>query len=127
MPLKVEYLSIMAQAQKIVGISGIERFAGFVNGVAAVNPAVLDKVDVDQMIDVYGDMTSVPPGIVRPDEDVEAIRQDRAQQQQAAASAEMMSGGAKAAKDLSETDMTKDSALTTLMKDANAGNIAPAA
>jgi hypothetical protein len=29
MDLKVEYISIMAQAQKLIGIAGIERFAGF--------------------------------------------------------------------------------------------------
>jgi len=125
--LKVEYISIMAQAQKLIGISGVERFAGFVGNIASQtgDPTVLDKVDVDQMIDVYGDLTSVPPGIVRPDEAVEAIRTNRAQAQQAAQKAEMIAGGAKAAKDLASADMSGDNALTRLLEQAKAGQLSP--
>lgn len=125
MPLKVEYLSVMSQAQKLVGISTVERFAGFVGNLVAQtgNPSVLDKVDVDQMVDVYGDLTSVPPGIVRPDEDVAMIRQERAKAQQAQAVAQNVQQMASSAKDLSQTDMEKDSALTRILKQAEAGQL----
>lgn len=119
--LKVEYVSIMAQAQKLVGIAGIERFTGFVGQVAQANPAVLDKINADQMIDVYGDIVSVSPTIIRTDEEVEQIRSQRQQQQQAVMRAQMMQASAGVAKDLSQADMEGDNALTRMMGQAQAG------
>lgn len=123
--LKVEYISVMAQAQKLAGIASIERFANFVTTVAAVNPEILDKVDSDQMIDFYGDITSVPPGVIRSDDDVEAMRGGRQKAMAAQQAAETVATGAGAAKTLSETDMESDNALTRLMQRTNAGNPLP--
>lgn len=125
--LKIEYVSVMAQAQKLVGIAGIERFAGFINNVMAAtkDPAVLDKVDVDEMIDVYGDATGIAPQIIRPDEDVAAIRAERQKAAQAQQATEMVPAGAKAAKDLSQTDTGGDNALTRLLRSAKAGQVTP--
>lgn len=127
MPLRVEYTSIMAQAQKLLGIAGVERFAGFVGQIVNVTKdmSALDKVDIDEMIDKYGDMTAIPPGIVRDQEKVQAIRDQRAQAQQAQAQAEKAQMAADAAKKLSEADLSGDNALTRLAQDAQAGNIVP--
>jgi hypothetical protein len=124
-PLKVEYLSVMAQAQKLIGISGVERFTGFLGQTAQAtqNPALLDKLDGDQLVDVVGDMYSVPPGIIRTDDKVQAIRQQRAQAQQQQAQAQMIQQGASAAKDLSQSDLEGDNALNRLLDQANAGRI----
>jgi len=124
--LKVEYISIMAQAQKLISIGGIERFAGFASQVAQVNPEALDKIDTDQILDVYADITSIPPGIVRSDDQVAAIRQQRAKQQQQAQMAAMMQQGADTAKTLSETDTEGENALSSLLKQGNAGALVPA-
>lgn len=102
--LKVEYISIMAQAQKVIGIGGIERLSGFVSNLAAVDPSVLDKIDFDQLVDVYGEMTSVPPSIIRSDEDVDKIRQQKAQAQAEQAKMEKMQAMAGAAKDVGNPD-----------------------
>jgi len=113
--LKVEYLSIMAQAQKIVGIGGVDRFAAFIGQHAQIDPSVLDKYDMDQAADVYADMTAVPPSIVRTDEAVAAMRQQRAEQQaqqQKLAAMEQMAG---AAKDLSAAKTDDESALTQIL------------
>jgi len=123
--LRVEYISIMAQAQKLAGIAGIERFAGFANGLLSVNPEVADKVDFDQMVDVYGDRLSLQPGIVRPDEKVAEIRSARAQAQQAQQVAATVQQGAAAMRDLSSADMEGDNALTRLIQNANAGALTP--
>ena len=128
--LKVEYISIMAQAQKLIGIGGIERFSGFVGGIAASVPdpgvvtKILDKVDIDQMIDEYGDAISLPPTIIRSDDDVEAIRDNRQQAEQAAAAAEQAEKLAGTAKNLSQSDTGGENALTDLVKQAEAGEFA---
>jgi hypothetical protein len=127
MPLNVEYVSIMAQAQKLIGLAGLERFAGFVGNLAAntQDPSVLDKVDIEQMIDVYGDTVGVDPGIIRADEVVAQMKQDRAKAAQAQQQATVIREGAGAARDLASADMSGDNALTRLIKRANAGNPVP--
>lgn len=127
MTLRVEYTSIMAQAQKLLGIAGLERFSGFVGNVrtATEDPSVIDKVDFDTLIDKYGEMTGVPPGIVRDQDKVDAIRQERAKQQQAQQQAEQAAQAADSAKKLSGADMSGDNALTRLAAQGNAGNALP--
>lgn len=120
-PLKVEYVSIMAQAQKAIGISGVERFARFAQEMAAVMPAVLDKIDADQMMDVYGDLTSVPPGIVKTDDMVAQARAAQAKAQQQQQMAEQVPAMAGAAKNLAQAPTDGKNALTDLMKQAQAG------
>src|SRR3990167_1339992 len=99
--LKVEYISLMAQAQKFVGVSGIEKFTSFVGNLTAItqNPDILDKVDFDQMIDVYGDLMSVNPSIVRPDDKVSEMRLQRQKALEAKAKQEALAGIAKTVKD----------------------------
>ncbi len=100
--LKVEYISVMAQAQKLVGLSGLERFAGFTMNMAQANPQVLQKLDFDQMIDMYGDMTSVPPSVIRSDEEVEQIRQAEAQAAQMQAQMDALQQGSETLKNIKD-------------------------
>jgi hypothetical protein len=115
MDLKVEYISIMAQAQKLLSANSIERFATFAGSLAQLNPEALDKFDMDQALDEYGSITGAPPNIVRSDEDTAAVRENRAQ---ANAKAQQLALGEQAAanaKTLSETDTTGENALTQIL------------
>ena len=96
--LQIEYISILAQAQKAVSTGSIERGVAFAGQLAAVKPEVLDKIDGDEVIDTYFDYLGVPPSVLVADSKVKEIRAARAQQQQAAAQAEMMATVAPAAK-----------------------------
>jgi hypothetical protein len=113
--LRVEYLSIMAQAQKMLGTAGVERLASFAGNLAAVNPEVLDKVDFDQVMDEYGSMLGVPPDLLRSDEAVAEIREGRAQKQQQMETAQAAMGAAEGAKTLSQADTGGDNALTRIV------------
>ena len=117
-PLKVEYVSIMAQAQKLLSVTGIERIATFAGNLAALKPEVLDKLDLDQLIDELADSLGVPPAIIRTDEAVAALRQARAEAQQKQAAAEQGMQAAQAAKTLSETDVEGNNGLTELLRGA---------
>ncbi|RVD42866.1 phage tail protein [Mesorhizobium sp. M4A.F.Ca.ET.020.02.1.1] len=97
-PLKIEYISILAQAQKAVATGAVERGFAFAGQLAAVKPDVLDKLDADEAVDIYFDYLGVPPSIVVPDDKVAEVRKARLQQQQAAKNAEMMAAVAPAAK-----------------------------
>lgn len=102
--LRVEYVSILHQAQKAVAAQGMERFTGFVSQLAATDPSVWDKVDRDQVIDEYANIMGMPPRTIVPDDQVQEVRKARAQAQQQQATAEALAKAAPAAKALSETD-----------------------
>lgn len=124
-PLRVQYESIMAQAQKVAGIGGIERFANFVGQIAQYNPQILDKVDMDQMLEDYGDITSIPVNIVRSEDAVQAIRAQKAKQAQAEQLAQHAPALAGAAKDLSSSPMDGNNALNALLQQSQAGQATP--
>ena len=118
--LKVEYISIMAQAQKLAGLGSIERFAGFASQVASVDPGVLDKINTDQIVDYYGDLTSVPPGVLRSDEEVAKLRADRAESQRRQQMAEQAQMEASTAKTLSDANVGGDNLLSQITGGLNA-------
>jgi hypothetical protein len=122
--LKVEYISIMAQAQKLVGISAIERFTGYAGQVAQFDPSILDKLKTEQIIDVYADITSVPPSILRSDDEVKEIRENRAKQQQAEAQAQQMQNAVQTAQNLSQIKSNDGSnVLDQMLANARAGSV----
>lgn len=91
--LKIEYISMLAQAQQMVGLGGIDRLTTYAGEMAKINPDVLDKFDADEAVDQYARMLGVPAAIVRSDEAVAEMRRSRAEQQaqmqQMAAAAQM--------------------------------------
>jgi hypothetical protein len=126
--LPVEYQSVMAKAQRLVGLAGIERFATFVGQVAqqTQNPAVLDKVDVDAMIDEYAEITGVPQSILVDEDEVAVIREERGRVQAQAQQAQAMAGQVKAAQVLGSIQMDQDTALTRMVDAAAANAVGPA-
>jgi hypothetical protein len=101
--LNVQFISVLAQAQRAVAAQGVDRLLGTVGQLAALKPEVLDKVDFDQVVDDYGEMYGVNPKIIVADEVVAQNRAQRAQQmaaQQAAAAAPQMVDSAKTASEI---------------------------
>lgn len=113
-PLRIEYTSILAQAQKAAGISGIERVAGYVGNLAGAYPEARHKFDAAQSIDEYADMIGVRPSIIRSDEDYQKLVDAEAAQKNAAAATQMAVHAADAAKTLSQTDTSRPNALTQI-------------
>jgi hypothetical protein len=115
MELKIEYISLLAQAQKMVGVTAIEQVAAFIGNLAAVQPEALDKFNHDEAVDEYADMVGVPPSIIRTDDDVAVIRAERAQQMQMQQAMEQGTALAQGAKALSQADTEGNNALTTIL------------
>ncbi|WP_427195132.1 portal protein [Morganella morganii] len=114
MQLKVEYISVMAQAQKAIGVSSIERFIGFTSGIGQFKPDALDKINVDETIDAYAASIGVPPSVVATNEQVAQIREQRAQQQAMAQQMQMAQAAVGGAQALGNTPMDDNSALAAL-------------
>jgi hypothetical protein len=101
---EVEFVSVLAQAQRAVAAAGTDRLLGTVSSLAALRPDITDKIDMDQVVDDYADMFGVNPKIIVPDERVAEIRAQRAQQQQAQQAAEAAPAMAQTAKAASGID-----------------------
>jgi hypothetical protein len=121
MELKVEYISVMAQAQKVMGVGGMERFVATTANLAAVMPDVLDSVNIDRWANRYGDMLGLDPDIINSPEEVAAIRGARAEAQQAQAQAEQAKMEADAVAKLGSVPANDDSLLNEMLARGNAG------
>lgn len=125
-PLRVEYVSILAQAQKALGLGNIERFVGFVGQLAeqqmaAQQPVTAwDKVNTDDLIDRYADGVALPPTGLNNDDVIAQMRQNRQKQTQAAQAMQMAHAGAQTAKTASQADLTTDSPLSRALQTAGA-------
>ncbi|EAA7945885.1 phage tail protein [Salmonella enterica subsp. enterica] len=120
MPLRIEYISVMAQAQKSIGLSSLSSTVGFIGQLAQAKPEALDKLNVDQAIDAFSEMSGVSPTVIVPQEQVEQVREQRAQQQQQQQMVAMGMAAAQGAKTLSEAQTADPSVLTALSNAAGA-------
>lgn len=114
MPLKVEYISVMAQAQKSIGISSLSQTVGFIGQLAQFKPEAMDKLNADEAIDAFSEMSGVSPSVITSQEEVDAIRQQRAEKQQQQEAAAMAMTAVQGAKTLSETQTSDPSALSAI-------------
>lgn len=114
-PILAKYISTMAQAQRMVGLGVQERFIGFAGQVIGMNEASKDKVDFDEILDVYGDSVGLAPSVIRSDEQVEEIRAAAAQGAQAQAMINAVQQSAAAARDLSQANLDGNNALSALV------------
>ncbi len=113
--LKVEYISLMSNAQKAVGISGIERTSAFIGQLAQFDPNATHKLNVFETIDLYGEAAGINPRALRTDDEVNVILAQIAKQQQAQQQMDMMEKGSVAAKNLSDSYVQGDSALSRIL------------
>lgn len=116
--LQINFVSILTQMQRMVGLGQIERTTSFIGNLAALFPEAGDKLNVDEMIDEYAERAGAPGKIIRTADMVADIRKQRADaqaQEKMAAMAPAAQQGADAARLLSETDMGGTSLLQQLM------------
>ena len=113
--LNVEYVSMLAQAQRAVGTNSIDRFVGTLGQVAQYKPEVLDKLDTDKWADSYADMLGVDPELIVQKEQVDQIRQQRAQAQAKQAQLDQLNQASQTAKNLGQTPTNGQNAMTDVI------------
>jgi len=112
--VKIEYVSILAQAQKAVGVDSISRVIGFLNGVSAVKQDAADVIDIDEAVREVARMEGVPAKLIVENQVVASIREGRAQQQQVQQQMAMAEQAAKTAKTASQANLEGDNALSRI-------------
>jgi len=129
MPLKIEYISMLASAQRMAGMQVLGQFVSFVGTMAPAMPTVLDKVDADNIVDEAAAALGVPAGIVVSDKDVAVVRAQRAKQQQMQQMAAAAQVATQGAKDLGQASLDPGTVLGRLAQmrgDAGGmGGVAP--
>jgi len=96
MDLNVEFVSMLAQAQRAVATNSIDRYVGSLGVVAGIEPEVLDKFDADAWAEQYSDMLGVPPELLVAGDKVALVRKRRADEQAQAAALAQAQAGAEA-------------------------------
>lgn len=116
--LDVKYVSVLAQAQRLVNTGAIDRIVEFTGNVAGVWPGARYKINAEQAVDEYSNALGVDPAIINSDEEVEAMvaadAQQAAQQQALATAAE----AAKVGKDVSDIKAEDNNAVSAIMERA---------
>lgn len=92
------YLGSLAKAQKEFEMSAIDGFLTRVGNIAQVKPEVLDKIEEDKTIEIMADITGVNPDMLRSDEMIKKIREQRQLAQQMQQQMATIQSGAEAAK-----------------------------
>lgn len=122
MELKVQYISILAQAQKMVGITAIEQWKQGVESSIEIYPDCIDIINYDEMNREKAEMFGIPTKMVNSPEQMAEIKKAKAaakakadQQQQALLMAEMASKAGKGVKDMAQAPMGVNSALDSTL------------
>lgn len=114
--LNVEFVSMLAQAQRAVSTNSVDRYVGNLGMIAQFKPGVLDKFDEDKWAEKYGDMLGIDPELIVPDEKVALVRKERAQQAQAAQASALAEQQSKTAKNLATAPTNGSNALTDVIQ-----------
>jgi hypothetical protein len=103
--INIEFVSMLATAQAAATTAGIERLLQVAGGLVGVDPAVMDNIDVDFTLEKYSTLMNNDPRIIRSQDELAQIRQQRQQQQQAEQQAEIAKSMSESAKNLSDTQL----------------------
>lgn len=80
--LQVQYISMIARSQKSIDAQTITRTLQSVMGLVETNPEMLDNIDTDKVLRHNARLLGVPENLMVPEDQVEKVRQGRAQMQQ---------------------------------------------
>ena len=80
--IEVAYVGQLAKNQKIQDVTSIQRWLGVAANMASFSPEVLDNIDVDEALQIIGERMAVPNEIMRSQEEVAQLREQRQQQMQ---------------------------------------------
>lgn len=110
-PTQIEYVSILSQAQKAVGVNRIEQSVQFLGGMTAVYPEIRHALDPFKTYQEYNHMIGVRAGIFRSEKEYREAVAAEQKKQELAQGAEVGQNLANSAKLMSEVDQANVSAL----------------
>lgn len=82
--MSFKFVSPLARAQQLEEVAAIERFMGIAGTIAEVDPNAIDNFNSDAAMQVAATGLGVPTSVMRTREEIEAVREQKAQAQQQA-------------------------------------------
>ncbi len=113
--IRAEYVSVLAQAQRMVGTAAIEQTMAFAGNLIGAFPEVRHQVNAMMALQKYGTYVGVPSEILRPEEEAMERWNAEMQQVQQQKAMEQMGQAAGAGKVLADTQVGQNSALDMLL------------
>lgn len=104
-PIEIEYVSMLAEAQRAANTTGMERFLAQIGNVAAVAPEVIDIPNWERMMTRYGMVLGNDPADMKSADELIAFRKQRADQKAKQDAMASVPVAADAAKNLSDTNV----------------------
>ena len=126
MTLEIEYKSLLAKAQKLVGVDAIRSYVGFAAELATTQmnlqqpPTAWDSVDEDEVMKAFHDSVGAPPKLLRTMDKIKQLRMQRAQQQQAAMQEQQQMQQLQSMQAMSQMDTSGGNALADLKEQMGA-------
>ena len=80
--IDIEYVGPLARSQRMEEVTAIDRLYELVFGVAQADPSIMDLINHDVAMRARATLLGVPKTILRGQDEVDAIREQRAEQQQ---------------------------------------------
>lgn len=114
--LDVEFISVLAQAQKLTQLSEIDKTAAFVGNIASIYPEARHKFKPNEAIDAYADSIGVPAGVIASNEEVEAIVMQEQQAKQQQLAMEQMAAVTDSAKNLSDIETSGGNVASDILE-----------
>ena len=90
--LRIDYISVLAQSQKLSELTTIEQFMGFAGNCAQQDRQILDNLNMDRIVQRYGSILSVDSELLNCTDEVARIRQQRQAQQQQRQAVQQLQG-----------------------------------
>lgn len=103
--MDIEFVSTLAQAQKAVKISAMERFTTFtVNLAQSLDPSLKMKLNANKIIDDYADFANISPEQIVPTKSVEKLKQKEQEKENQKQAIEQVKDGSEIIKNIAGTD-----------------------
>lgn len=102
---EIEFVSTLAQAQKVSNISSMERFTTFVSNIAnSIDPILKSKLNGEKIIEDYATFANISPTQIVPSDELEKIREQTQNSQNQMQQIEAMKEGSQIIQNMGGVD-----------------------
>ena len=114
--LSVVYISLLAQAQRLVSQQNVDRLMDTAGALMNFDPNIAQKLNVERILDAYVDVLGVAPDLLKTQDQYSQLLEAARQQQQQHEAMAAMGQMADVAQKASQTQLEKPSGLSEIMR-----------
>lgn len=124
--VRVKFVSMLAQAQEMVGLHASDRFVFSLGAIGEWAPEVRDRFDADGWVDDYAQRSGVSRKMIKPKKVADGLREQRAAALKAKDQAEMLMAASRATRDFASSPTGGEpNALTDAVSQVSGYQTAP--